>query len=66
MLELYTTFMPWGAIIVPPGFTDPALFAAGGNSYGTSTVMGGVTDEIKAAVRFQAKRLVEFAGKIAS
>lgn len=66
LLGLYTTFMHWGAIIVPPGYTDPALFAAGGNPYGTSALMGDVSDEVKAAVRFQAKRLVEFAGKIAS
>ena len=66
LLGLYTTFMHWGSIIVPPGFTDPALFAAGGNPYGTSTVKGEVSDEVKAAVRFQAKRLVEFAAKIAA
>lgn len=66
LIGLYTTFMHWGAIIVPPGYGDPALFAAGGNPYGTSTLMGSVSDEVKAAVRVQAKRLVEFAGKIAS
>lgn len=66
LLGLYTTFMHWGAIIVPPGYTDPSLFAAGGNPYGTSSIMGELSDEIKAAVRFQSKRLVEFAGKIAS
>lgn len=66
LLGLYTTFMHWGAIIVPPGYTDPSLFAAGGNPYGTSATMGALSDEVKAAVRFQSKRLVEFARKIAS
>lgn len=66
LLGLYTTFMHWGAIIVPPGYTDPSLFAAGGNPYGTSTTMGELSDETKAAIRFQSKRLVEFAEKIAS
>ena len=66
LIGLYTTFMHWGAIIVPPGYTDPSLFAAGGNPYGTSATMDSLNDEVKAAVRFQAKRLVEFAGKIAS
>lgn len=66
LIGLYTTFMHWGAIIVPPGYTDPALFAAGGNPYGTSTRMGEVSDEVKAAVRFQAQRLVKFAAKIAA
>lgn len=66
-LGLYATCMHWGAIIVPPGYTAPELFAAGGNPYGTSTVANGgaLGEETKAAVRFQAKRLVEFAGRIA-
>ncbi|MER1968477.1 NAD(P)H:quinone oxidoreductase type IV [Castellaniella sp. GW247-6E4] len=66
LLGLYTTFMHWGSIIVAPGYTDPSLFAAGGNPYGTSSNMGALSDETKAAVRFQSRRLVEFAGKIAS
>lgn len=66
LVGLYTTFMHWGAIIVPPGYADPVIFAAGGNPYGTSANMGALTDEVKAAVRFQSKRLVEFAGKIAT
>jgi NAD(P)H dehydrogenase (quinone) len=67
ILSLYTTMMHWGAIIVAPGYTDPALFAAGGNPYGTSvTAAGGaVGDEAKAAIRHQARRLVEFAEKLA-
>lgn len=68
LIGLYTTFIHWGAIIVPPGYTDPSLFAAGGNPYGTSfTASGGpLSDEVRAAVRFQSKRLVEFARRIAS
>jgi NAD(P)H dehydrogenase (quinone) len=65
LMGLYTTFMHWGAILVPPGFTDPSIFAAGGNPYGTVAVAGKVTDEVDAAIRHQAKRLVEVAAKLA-
>ena len=65
LIGLYTTMMHWGCILVPPGYTDPAVFASGGNPYGTTTVAGQVTDEIKTSIRHQARRLVEFAGRIA-
>lgn len=65
LLGLYATFIHWGAIIVAPGYADPVIFASGGNAYGASANMGEVTPEVLASVRFQARRLVEFAGKIA-
>ena len=65
LISLYTTMMHWGCILVPPGYTDPAIFASGGNPYGTTTVAGQVTEEIKASIRHQARRLVEFATRIA-
>ena len=67
LIGLYTTMMHWGAIIVAPGYTDPVLYAAGGNPYGTSVAATGepLTEETRAAIRHQARRLVEFAGKIA-
>lgn len=63
---LYVTFMHWGAILVPPGYTDPAVFAAGGNPYGTSVTAGTepLSEEAKAAIRHQARRLVETAAKL--
>jgi len=66
ILGMYTTFMHWGSIIVPTGYTDPSIYAAGGNPYGTSvTASGGpISDEAKAAISFQAKRLVEIASKL--
>lgn len=36
---LYTSMMHWGAIIVPPGFTDDSIYKAGGNPYGTSVTI---------------------------
>jgi NAD(P)H dehydrogenase (quinone) len=58
---LYVTFMHWGAILVPPGYTDPAVFAAGGNPYGVSVSASGepLSEESRAAIRHQARRLVE-------
>ncbi len=66
LLSLYTTFMHWGCILVPPGYTDQTMFAAGGNPYGVSvTAMGqGIPEEAKAAIRYQARRLVEVARKL--
>lgn len=35
LLALYNSMYHWGSIIVPPGYTDSAFSAAGGNPYGT-------------------------------
>ncbi len=68
LLGLYATFIHWGAILVPPGYTDPSIYAAGGNPYGTSVTAKGepLCEEIKAAIRAQTKRLVDFARRIAA
>ena len=61
---LYTSLMHWGAIIVPPGYTDQSIFAAGGNPYGTSVTQGQdgrMVEDVKDAVKHQAKRTVEVA-----
>jgi NAD(P)H dehydrogenase (quinone) len=65
ILSLYTTAMHWGAILVPPGYTDQSVSDAGGNPYGYSANAGAFDDKGKAAVAHQAKRLVEFTKKIA-
>lgn len=64
LLSLYTTMMHWGAIIVPPGYTDQSVFGAGGNPYGTSVTVdqdGNMVDDVQAAVKHQAKRTVTVA-----
>jgi NAD(P)H dehydrogenase (quinone) len=38
LLALYNTLYHWGCFIVPPGYTNPAVSAAGGNPYGVSAV----------------------------
>jgi NAD(P)H dehydrogenase (quinone) len=59
--------MHWGAILVPPGYTDPAIFASGGNPYGASVTATGapVGAEDAATIRHQARRLVQVAAKLA-
>jgi NAD(P)H dehydrogenase (quinone) len=66
ILSLYTTAIHWGAVIVAPGFTDQAIFEAGGNPYGFSTNAGALDDKGRAAVAHQAKRLVEMTTKLAA
>lgn len=65
LLALQNTFYHWGSVIVPPGYTDPILYGAGGNPYGTSATAakdGKVAQEVLAAARYQAQRLVKVAG----
>ncbi len=66
-LALYNTMHHWGAILVPPGYTDPCIYAAGGNPYGTSATATrevAVAKEVLAAARHQAKRVVHIAEKL--
>jgi len=61
---IYTSLMHWGAIIVPPGYTDESIFKAGGNPYGTTVTQGPdgkMVEDVKEAVKHQAKRTVEVA-----
>ncbi len=63
---IYTTMMHWGAIIVPTGYTDDSIFAAGGNPYGTSVTAGkdGMVEDVEAAVKHQAKRTIKVAAAL--
>jgi NAD(P)H dehydrogenase (quinone) len=65
LLGLYTTFMHWGAVIVPPGYTDQSIFAAGGNPYGYSHTQGKEFGEAEVgAISHQARRLVDMAARL--
>ena len=68
LLSLYTTFMHWGTIIVPPGYTDQSVFASGGNPYGTSvTATGeGVNEQDRQAIIHQTRRLLEVTASLRS
>ncbi|GAA3466378.1 NAD(P)H:quinone oxidoreductase [Nonomuraea roseola] len=64
ILSLGNVFYHWGALIVPPGFTDPVVYAAGGNPYGTSLVSGlpagdGPDTATLEAARYQGRRLAQ-------
>jgi len=63
ILSLGNVFYHWGSLIVPPGFTDPAVSAAGGNPYGASSFgppsEAGPAGEALDAARYQGRRLAE-------
>lgn len=65
LLGFYTTLMHWGSVIIPPGYTDDALYAAGGNPYGYSANAGEFDDTGRAAVAHQARRLVQMTARVA-
>ncbi|MDT0685960.1 NAD(P)H:quinone oxidoreductase [Autumnicola psychrophila] len=66
LLALYKTMFHWGAIAVPPAYTDEVMFAAGGNPYGVSADAGkdNLNQEIHKAIKHQTKRTLELAGYI--
>lgn len=63
--SLYKTMHHWGAIVIPPGYTDKILFEAGGNPYGTSVTAGKeMGPATKEAVTHQVTRTIKFASWI--
>ena len=69
LFSIYTVAFHWGAIVVPPSYTDPSIGKAGGNPYGTSyTDPRGATlpDEVIAAARYQGMRLARYAFVLAA
>lgn len=63
LVHLYVTFMHWGAIVVPPGYTDDAMFKLG-NPYGASAIAGGVDEGVRAAIGHQTRRLLDVARRL--
>lgn len=63
ILALNNVFYHWGAIIVPPGYTDQKVFASGGNPYGISS-SGAPTDADLATARHQGARVADIAAKL--
>ncbi|MEU4220236.1 NAD(P)H:quinone oxidoreductase [Actinoplanes sp. NPDC026623] len=65
ILALGNVFYHWGALIVPPGFTDATVYAAGGNPYGTVSTGGAGPDAAALdAARYQGQRLANFAVRL--
>ncbi len=67
-ISMWNVLAHWGCVIVPPGYTDPALFAAGGNPYGTAWTSGQDSTKPDAAAlqaaRIQGARLARVAAAL--
>ncbi|WP_329459770.1 NAD(P)H:quinone oxidoreductase [Streptomyces sp. NBC_01497] len=67
ILSLNNVFYHWGCLIVPVGYTDPLLFAAGGNPYGTSWPSGGgegPDEAVLAAAHYQGRHLADISERL--
>jgi NAD(P)H dehydrogenase (quinone) len=68
LLALYNSIYHFGGVIAAPGYTDPAVFEAGGNPYGVCFATGpnGDTpgDATLVHARYLGKRLAELARKL--
>lgn len=67
LLALYNSIHHFGGIIAAPGYTDPLVFAAGGNPYGPSVTAGGdgPTEQDLAHATYLGKRVATIADKLA-
>lgn len=69
LLSLSNVFYHWGAVLVPPGYTDASVSDAGGNPYGAtyaSKGRGAELDRALAAARHQGARLTTYAAAVAA
>ena len=69
LLALHNVFYHWGSIIVPVGYTDKLLSAAGGNPYGVSYTDGRgkpLPEEVFAAAHYEGGRVARFAAVLAA
>ena len=68
LLAIQNVFYHWGSIIVPPGYTDATVAAAGGNPYGASfTATAEPTSPASLAmVKYQGGRLARLAAILAA
>jgi NAD(P)H dehydrogenase (quinone) len=63
LLALYATMYHWGAIVVAPGYTDPRVFASGGNPYGASSTDAPGDEELDGA-RHLGERVTAIAARL--
>lgn len=70
IISLNNVFYHWGSILVPLGYTDEVVFAAGGNPYGTSWPSGHPSsppdEPTLACARYQGGRLTRIAIQLSS
>lgn len=69
ILSLNNVFYHWGCVIVPLGYTDDIVYAAGGNPYGTSWPAGfpstAPDETVLDCARHQGGRIARFAALLA-
>lgn len=69
ILALNNVFYHWGSLIIGPGYTDPVVYGAGGNPYGTSHATGMPAvepgPEVLAVARYQGQRLATMTERLA-
>jgi NAD(P)H dehydrogenase (quinone) len=63
ILAINNIFYHWGSIIVPLGYTDPVVYTAGGNPYGTSNTADSdtVSEPVLNTARHQGRRVARVA-----
>jgi NAD(P)H dehydrogenase (quinone) len=69
LMTIYNVMYHWGAIIVPPSYTDKIIGKAGGNPYGTSYTDprgGELPEDVIAAAKYQGVRLARYAAVLAA
>jgi NAD(P)H dehydrogenase (quinone) len=69
LLALYQSMYHWGSLILPMGYTDPSLRAAGGNPYGVSAQASqdeSIDQAAQHAARYLGMRLDAFAERLLS
>lgn len=65
ILSLNNVFYHWGSLIAPPGYTDPVIFASGGNPYGASATEAPNEHEL-ASAQYLGRRVATVAQWVAA
>jgi NAD(P)H dehydrogenase (quinone) len=67
LLTMYTVFIHWGCVLVPPGFTHPTQFVTG-NPYGVSHVdrngQDRPSEDTLTSARYLGERVATFASRL--
>jgi NAD(P)H dehydrogenase (quinone) len=68
LLALYNSVYHFGGYIVTPGYTDPLVYASGGNPYGVSATANGepLPDATLEHASYLGKRVTQTAAKLKS
>ena len=69
--SIYAVMHHWGTIVVPTGYTDSSIYAAGGSPYGVIYTAGArestsVEEPVLAAARYMGARLARYAEVLAA